>query len=98
MLSDNNNFDELLELCHERINAEKEALKEALVDHFIFHHKFMLQAIRKSLDSILDKVALLDKQIELLSKPNTMELEFLQTIPVSIRCLLPVCFWKSSST
>jgi transposase len=92
LLKGNNNFDELLELCHGRIKAKKEPLKEALVGHLTVHHKFMLGAIRKNLDSILQKIALLDKQTALLSKPYLKELELLQTIPginkISSVCLL----------
>lgn len=92
LLDGNNNFDELLLLCHGRIKAKKEALKEALVGYLTPHHKFMLQALRKSLDSILGKIALLDAQTMLLSKPYQRELELLQTIPginkISSVCLL----------
>jgi transposase len=92
LLSGNNNFDELLALCHGRIKAKKEQLKEALVGHLTEHHKFMLQAIRTSLDSILSKVALLDAQTALLAKPCETELTLLQTIPginkISAMCLL----------
>lgn len=92
LLKDNNNFDELLLLCHGRIKAKREALKEALVGHLTPHHKFMLEAIRKSLDSILGKIALLDTQTMLLSKPYQRELDLLQTIPginkISSACLL----------
>lgn len=81
LLNDNNNFDELLELCHGRIKAKKEQLKEALVGHLTLHHKFMLRIIRKSLDSTLKKIAVLDKQLEVLSKPYARELSLLQEIP-----------------
>lgn len=46
LLKDNNNFDELLELCHGRIKNKKDRLKEALVGNLTPHHKFMLQTIR----------------------------------------------------
>lgn len=92
LLSGNNNFDELLELCHGRIKNKKEQLKEALVGHLTSHHKFMLKTIRKSLDGVLGKIALLDAQTMLLSKPYQRELELLQTIPginkISSVCLL----------
>lgn len=92
LLDDQNNFEELLALCHGRIKNKKEKLKEALVGQFTAHHKFMLRAIRKSLDSILDKVRLLDEQIEKLAKPFALQLQLLQTIPginkISSVCLL----------
>lgn len=92
LLNDNNNFEELLELCHGRIKNKREQLKEALVGHFTAHHKFMLRTIRKSLDSTLQKIALIDQQIEQLSKPYAEELQLLQAIPgvnkISSVCLL----------
>lgn len=92
LLNDNNNFEELLELCHGRIKNKKEQLKEALVGHLTVHHKFMLRTIRRSLDGTLQKIALLDGQIQELAKPYARELELLQTIPgvntISSVCLL----------
>ncbi|MBS1667823.1 MAG: IS110 family transposase [Bacteroidetes bacterium] len=92
LLRGNDNFDELLELCHGRIRNKKDELKQALEGNLTAHHKFMLRAIRKSLDSILNKVRSLDKQTEQLSKPYALELQLLQTIPginkIASACLL----------
>jgi transposase len=92
LLKGNNNFEELLRLCHGRIKNKKERLKEALVGNLTEHHKFMLRTIRKSLDSTFDKVALVDQQIDILSRPFAKDLALLQTIPginrISSVCLL----------
>jgi transposase len=90
LLKGNNNFDELLELCHGRIKNKKERLKEALVGNLTPHHKFMLITIRKSLDSTLNKVSMLDKQVETIAKPYAKDLELLQTIP-GINKIASVC-------
>lgn len=92
LLKGNNNFDELLELCHGRIKNKKDQLKEALVGNLTIHHKFMLHLIRKSLDSILNKIRFIDKQVDVLTKPYANELKLLQTIPginkIASGCLL----------
>jgi transposase len=77
LLQGNINFDELLKLCHDRIKNKNQRLKKALVGHLAPHHKFMVNAIGKSLDSVLGKIALDDSQTMLLSKPCQRELEIL---------------------
>jgi transposase len=81
LINGNNNFDELLELCHGSIKKKKDSLKEALVGELTSHHKFMLRAIRYNLESILNKIAHIDLQADQLSVQYANELKLLQTIP-----------------
>jgi len=92
LLNDNNDFAYLLTLCHGRIKAKKDNLREALVGNLSPHHKFMLRAIQKNIDDVLVKISSINDQIDLLSKPFQVELELLQSIPginkISAACLL----------
>lgn len=92
LLNDHTDFDYLLSLCHGRIKAKKDNLKEALVGNLTPHHKFMLRAIQQSIDDILIKMEGVNDQIDLLSQPFGTELQLLQTIPginkISATCLL----------
>lgn len=81
LLDDNNNFEELLALCHGRIKAKKEQLKEALVGKLTAHHKFMIRVIRQSIDNITQLVEEIDKQINKQTTNYKVDLELLQTIP-----------------
>lgn len=81
LLEGNDNFDELIELCHGRIKAKREQLKEALVGKLTPHHKFMLRVIRKSLLAIGELVDEVDRQIDEQTKNYTVELDLLRTIP-----------------
>lgn len=81
LLNDNTDFDYLFSLCHGRIKAKKDNLKEALVGNLTPHHKFMLRAIQQSIDDILIKMEGVNDQIDLLSRPFEAELQLLQTIP-----------------
>lgn len=81
LLEDNYDFDELLKLCHKRIRAKKEQLKEALVGKLTSHHKFMIRTLRKSLDNIQQLIDEVDRQIDEQTKNYTVELELLRTIP-----------------
>jgi transposase len=92
LLSDHTDFEYLLTLCHGRIKAKKEALKEALTGYLTSHHKFMLNAIRQSIDNIKFKIDEIDRQIDDHSVPFKLELQLLQTIPginkISAACLI----------
>ena len=97
LLNDNNNFEELLELCHGRIKTKRDALKEALTGHLTPHHKFMLRSIRESIDDTLCKINVIDNQIDSSSASFKTELQLLQTIPcinkISAACLLSEMGW-----
>lgn len=92
LLNDNNNFDELIELCHARIKAKRDALKEALTGYLTPHHKYMLRAIRESIEDFYCKIAALDDQINVASSAFKTELQLLQTMPginkISAACIL----------
>jgi transposase len=81
LLQDNYNFDELIKLCHGRIKAKREQLKEALVGKLTPHHKFMLHTIRKSLHYNEQLISDVDKQIDQQTKEYAIDLKLLQTIP-----------------
>lgn len=77
----NNNFEELLSLCHGQIKKKKDILKESLEGKLTTHHKFMLDTIQLSLDNTKNKIELLDAQITSLCSPFLEEIQLLQTIP-----------------
>lgn len=81
LLEDKTDFDRLIDLCHGRIKAKADQLREALVGKLTDHHKFMLRTLRKSLGHIEDLMAEIDQQIDQQAKDYTVELELLQTIP-----------------
>lgn len=92
LMKDSYSFEELLEVCHGRIRAKKEKLKEALAGKLTPHHKFMLSTIRQNLDGSLSRIAAIDTRVTELTRPFELELQLLQTIPgvskVSSACLL----------
>ena len=77
----NDNFEELLALCHGSIRKKREILKESLQGKLTPHHKFMLDAIQLNIDNIQNKIALIDQKIDSLCLPYNEEINFLQTIP-----------------
>jgi len=81
MIKGENDIEELVKLCHGRLNSKKEELKEALVGKLTEHHKFMLRTIKKSIANIEDIVAEVEKQIDEQTKEYQVEMELLQTIP-----------------
>lgn len=81
LLEDVYNFDELIELCHGRIKAKRDELKEALIGKLTPHHKFMLRIIRKSLANIEQLINEVDEQMDKQTKKYTIEINLLKTIP-----------------
>ncbi len=81
LLEDNNDFDQLIDLCHGKIKSKADQLREALVGKLTDHHKFMLRTLRKSLGHIEDLLGEIDQQIDQQAKDYAVELELLQTIP-----------------
>lgn len=81
LLEGENDIEKLVKLCHGRLNSKKAALKEALVGKLTEHHKFMLRTIKKSIVSIEEVVAEVDKQIDEQTKCYQEDMELLQTIP-----------------
>lgn len=74
-------IEELVKLCHGRLNGKKEALKEALVGKLTPHHKFMLRTIKKSMANIEEIIGQVDAEIDVQTKAYELEIELLQTIP-----------------
>lgn len=81
LLNGQNDIEELVKLCHGRLNSKKAELKEALVGKLTEHHKFMLRTIKKSIANIEDIVSEVEKQIDEQTKSYQIEMELLQTIP-----------------
>ena len=81
LINGESDIDELVKLCHGRLNDKKAELKEALVGKLTEHHKFMLRTIKKSIVNIEDIVAEVEKQIDEQTKVYQIEMELLQTIP-----------------
>ncbi len=77
----NNDFEELLALCHGSIRKKRDILKESLQGKLTSHHKYMLDVIQMGIDGTHHKIALLDHQIDSLCEPYSEELRLLQTIP-----------------
>lgn len=81
ILEGQNDIEELVKLCHGRLNSKKAALKEALVGKLTEHHKFMLRIIKKSIANIEEIVVEVEKQIDEQTLGYQIEMELLQTIP-----------------
>lgn len=92
LLNDNNNFEELFNLCHGRIQKKRTILKESLQGKLTVHHKYMLRSLRASIEHIISKTHLVDQQIGLLTLPYSTEIGLLKTIPgineISAACLI----------
>ena len=73
--------EELIKLCHGRLNDKKEALAEALVGKLTPHHKFMLRTIKRSMANIEGIISEVETQIDVQTKAYEIEIELLQTIP-----------------
>ena len=74
-------LEELVKLCHGKLNSKRELLKEALVGKLTEHHKFMLRTIKESMANIEGIIAKVDRQIDEQTKVYEVEIELLQTIP-----------------
>lgn len=81
LLQDNDNFDELIQLCHGRIKAKRDQLREALVGKLTNHHKYMLTIIRNSLDNISLQISKVDLGIDKRVRQYAKEIQLLQTVP-----------------
>ncbi|MDL2145137.1 IS110 family transposase [Flavobacterium tructae] len=81
LLQGNNNFEELLALCHGSIKMKKDILKEALKGKLTDHHKFMLETIRLSIENINYRIAKIDRETALLCNQYSTEIDLLKTIP-----------------
>ncbi len=93
LLNDNNNFEELLELCHGRIKAKRDVLKEALTGYLTPHHKFMLRSIRTTIENLYCKIGAIDDQIDFMSAQFKTELQLMQTIP-GINKISAICLFS----
>lgn len=73
--------EELVNLCHGRLNGKKLQLKEALNGRLSEHHKFMLSLIKENICKIEDTIAKVEQQIDKQTAVYQTEIELLQTIP-----------------
>lgn len=81
LLHGNNNFEELLALCHGTIKKKKDILKESLEGKLTEHHKFMLETIRLSIENINHRIAKIDNEVAVLCNQYATEINLLKTIP-----------------
>jgi transposase len=81
MLKGEKDIEQLLTLCHGRLETKKGQLKEALNGNLSTHHKFMLRTIKESIISIESVIKKVEKQIDKQTKNYQVEIELLQTIP-----------------
>ena len=81
LLEGQEDTEELVKLCHGRLNGKKEALQEALVGKLTPHHKFMLRTIKKSMANIEGIISEVETQIDEQTTAYEVEIELLQTIP-----------------
>lgn len=82
ILAGNTDPEDLAALCtHWRLKSTQEEIALAVECNFRPHHKFMLQAIRKSIDNLTEQIADIDKEIDRRLEPVQEEIERLCTIP-----------------
>lgn len=81
MLEGEKDIEQLLLLCHGRLEIKKEQLKEALVGNITAHHKFMLRTIRESIINIEKVIRKVERQIDKQTKDYQVEIDLLQSIP-----------------
>jgi transposase len=73
---------ELSSLCVNRILINKrEQLAESLYGRVTSHHRFMLQTIKKSIESIESIIEIVDAEIDKQAQAYSIEIDLLQTIP-----------------
>ena len=72
----------LASLCtHWRLKSSREEIALAVEGNFREHHKFMLKAIRRSMEHLSEEIAALDAEISLRMEPFKEEIERLCQIP-----------------
>lgn len=81
LINGEENIEELLKLCHGKLNGKKEAIREALVGKLTLHHRFMLRTIKNSMANIEEIIAQVEAQIDVQTKAYEVEIELLQSIP-----------------
>jgi transposase len=81
LLAGEEDFEELLKLCHGKLKPKAELLKEALVGKLSEHHKFMLTTIKKSISQIEAVIREVEERIDEEVKRYEVEIDLLQTIP-----------------
>ena len=78
----NTDPEELAAFCtHWRLKSTQEEIALAIEGNFRPHHKFMLEAIRKSIDNLTEQIKLIEDEIERRMQPMQDEIERLCTIP-----------------
>lgn len=81
LLEGQEDTEELVKLCHGRLNSKKEALQEALVGKLTPHHKFMLRTIKRSMANIEGIISEVETQIDVQTRAYEVEIGLLQSIP-----------------
>ena len=83
MISGEENIEKLVKYKHGRMQVSDEDLASALKGNLTYHHKFMLQTIKMSIEEKQKIIASLDKQIDIHLKANELELDakLLTSIP-----------------
>lgn len=81
LIAGQEDIEELVKLCHGKLNGKKEALQEALVGKLTEHHKFMLRTIKKSMANIEGIIGEVEAEIDVQTKAYEVEIGLLQTIP-----------------
>lgn len=66
---------------HWRLKIDREEIALAVEGNFREHHKFMLQAIRRSMDNLTEEIKLLDEEIDRRMEPFKEEVSRLCQIP-----------------
>lgn len=81
MLVGKTDVEELVNLCHGKLNSKKSQLKEALNGNLSEHHKFMLSLIKENIEKIEGTIAKVEQQIDKQTAIYATEIKLLQTIP-----------------
>jgi len=80
MLGGETEVEELVKLCHGKMQPKVEQLKEALPGKLSEHHKVMMRTLKNSIAGIEQIIEQVEEQIEEQTKAYQAEIELLQTV------------------
>ncbi|WP_278971013.1 IS110 family transposase [Phocaeicola barnesiae] len=95
VIDDNTYPGYLASLCsHWRLKSTQEEIALAVEGKFREHHRFMLRAIRRSMENLTEEIKALDKEITRRMQPFEEEIERLCQIPVINKIRQRTCLRK----
>lgn len=81
LIADNQDATQMAELAQKSLRKKIPQLVEALTGHVRPHHRFMLQELLCHLDSLNERIAMLDRRIIVATEPHADLIQRLDTIP-----------------